>query len=268
MTQQSSRLCMFCGSGKLTKEHIWPAWAAEHLPDAHARDETTRLFMGGTVPTDDRTVTRQGSIKHKKLRVVCGPCNNEWMSKIEDDAKPVLLPMLLGQNLFLEEKAQGLLARWVALKVMVAEQSRPADAVISQEERQAFMMQRTIPNGLKIEIAQCGEPPWDTALDRHAAHLFPVDKRPADLVAAASRKNIQTTTFGIGQLLVHCIVRAADSIDLASLVAFSTPLVNVWPLTGSAIVWPPSFRLSAAEGHRVATRMNTLTSSGTVKYLA
>jgi hypothetical protein len=65
-------------------------------------------WKGSTAKT--QTVSRPGGLKRKKLRVVCEPCNNEWMSVIENDAKRVVLPMMLGQSLFLEEAAQPPLA--------------------------------------------------------------------------------------------------------------------------------------------------------------
>jgi hypothetical protein len=265
MARKQSRKCIFCARGNLSKEHFWPAWATEHLPDAVAREETLQIAEGAVAQT--RTMSRPGSLKHKKLRLVCEPCNNEWMSVIENDAKRVVLPMLLGQSLFLDEGAQRMLARWIALKVMVVDQSRPDDAVIGSEERKAFMEQGTVPERLYIELARCGVSPWNVAMARQTANLFPMEMQPSDLAAAAGRKNIQTTTFGIGQLVIHCIARAADAVNLAEMVVFSKPLIKLWPLTGSAIIWPPK-PLAAWEVNNVALRMDTLTKSGKVNYIA
>jgi hypothetical protein len=265
MAPKQSRKCIFCARGNLSKEHVWPAWAAEHLPDAVARDETLEIVAGSDAQT--QTNSRQGSLKHKKLRVVCASCNNGWMSVIESDAKRVVMPMMLGQGLFLDESAQRLLACWVALKVIVVDQSPPGAAVISPEERKAFMEQGAMPERLHIELASCGEAPWDTAMAKRTGNLFPMEKRPSDLIAAAGRKNIQTTTFGIGKLVVHSIARAADAVNLAEMVAFSKPLIKLWPLTGNAIIWPPK-PLAAWEVNNVALRMDTLTKSGKVNYIA
>jgi hypothetical protein len=265
MARKQPRKCIFCARGNLSKEHVWPAWAAEHLPDAVARDETLQTVVGSDAQT--QTDSRPGSLKHKKLRVVCASCNSGWMSVIENDAKCVVMPMMLGQCLLLDESAQRLLARWIVLKIMVVDQSPPEAAVISPEERKAFMEQGAMPERLHIELASCGEAPWDTAMAKRTANLFPMEKRPSDLIAAEGRKNIQTTTFGIGQLVVHCIARAADAVNLAEMVVFSKPLIKLWPLTGSAIIWPPK-PLAAWEVDNVARRMDTLTKSGKVNYIA
>jgi hypothetical protein len=151
---------MFCARGNLSKEHVWPAWAAEHLPAAVARDETLQTVVGSDAQT--QTNSRPGSLKHKKLRVVCAFCNSGWMSVIENDAKYVVMPMMLGQGLLLDESAQRLLARWIALKIMVVDQSPPDAAAISPEERKAFMEQGAMSERLHIELASCGEAPWDT----------------------------------------------------------------------------------------------------------
>jgi hypothetical protein len=199
---RTPRKCIFCERGNLSKEHFWPEWAADHLRDSSARKETLEITSKGAAE-QTQTVSRPGSLKHKKLRLVCQLCNNEWMSVIENDAKRVVLPMLLGQSLFLEENAQRLLARWIALKVMVVDQSRSEHAIIGLEERKAFMQQGVMPDHLQIELARCGQSPWDLAMARRTANLFPMEKRPKDLIGAAHRQNIQTTTFGIGQLVVH-----------------------------------------------------------------
>jgi hypothetical protein len=262
MAPKHSRKCIFCARGNLSKEHFWPAWAAEHLPGGLARKETFEISNASTART--RTVSRPGSLKHKKLRLVCEPCNNEWMSVIENDAKRVVLPMLLGQSLFLEESAQRLLARWIALKVMVVDQSRPHHAVIGSQERKAFMEQGTMTDHLHIELARCGASPWNLAMARRTANLFPMEKRREDLVGG---QNVQTTTFGIGQLVVHCIARAADAVNLVKMIAFSKPLIKLWPLTGSALIWPPK-PLTAGEVHQVAARLDTLIKSRKINYIA
>jgi hypothetical protein len=129
------------------------------------------------------------------------------------------------------------------------------------------MDHQTLPEGLSIELACCGQPPWDTAMANGFANLFPMEKRPSDLVVARNRKNIQTTTFGIGKLVAHCIARSPDAIDLAKMVTFSKALLTLWPLTGSALVWPPK-PLVASEVSRVAARLNAVIKGGKVNYIA
>lgn len=257
------RWCAFCAGGNLSKEHIWPSWAAEHLPDAPVRSEMVRLQRGPRTTTDN--LSRPGSLKHKKLRVVCETCNNGWMSVLENDTKRIVLPMMTGQSLFLDASAQKLLARWIALKVIIIEQARPEDAVITAPERVAFMEHQTMPEGLSIELAYCGKPPWDTAMAHHSAILFP--KLPPDVASVPrDRKNIQTTTFGIGKLVAHCIARSSDAINLFEMVTFSKPLLTLWPLTGAALIWPPK-PFEVVEVDRVASRLDTLTKSGKVNYV-
>ena len=45
---------------------------------------------------------------------ICDPCNTGWMSRMEDDAKAILDPMIRGQSRVVGRDEQRLLAAWVA----------------------------------------------------------------------------------------------------------------------------------------------------------
>lgn len=86
---------MFCGqTGKMTKEHAWPQWLG--------RDATVEprrhTYTSGFHRSDDDTLTekpnqavhRNGSVLTQVVREVCATCNNGWMSRLEEGARPLL----------------------------------------------------------------------------------------------------------------------------------------------------------------------------------
>src|ERR1700677_4836142 len=85
--------CAFCPhTAKLSAEHIVSAWMDE-------------LFVGPvkTKITDTAGFVREwkSSELDWKAKVVCGPCNNTWMSEIESKhAKPVMTPLIKGDSAF------------------------------------------------------------------------------------------------------------------------------------------------------------------------
>lgn len=94
--------CLFCGRPwsqvRKSKEHILAQWMQKHeseLLTASQRsyssgfdlDDQAREFV--ELPT--LVGTKKSSLLTLKTRDVCRPCNNGWMSRLEDAAEPVIL---------------------------------------------------------------------------------------------------------------------------------------------------------------------------------
>jgi hypothetical protein len=85
-----ARQCAFCGSTEnLSKEHVWPKWAAEHLSGNDDTFTVSRQFEGDGFERQDPQ-----SWDHKPfdwtVKAVCKPCNNGWMGSLEVKAKNAL----------------------------------------------------------------------------------------------------------------------------------------------------------------------------------
>jgi hypothetical protein len=109
--------CLFCGasgSGTLTNEHVNPRWLLHHLglPDddmliqAVASSETGRLVESPRIQSSFNFV----------LGRVCGHCNNGWLRRLENAAKPLLIS-LMDQHRTLESMSvheAALIGKWAA----------------------------------------------------------------------------------------------------------------------------------------------------------
>jgi|GEM_PF-2471915 len=109
----------------MSKEHFWPAWLQQHLTTSVSDKRKTELLSSdskapATLKMSDE---RSGNLISKKFRVVCTTCNNGWMSNLEERIKPILLPAVKGKSVVLDDSDISHLARWVVMKVMVAEHS-------------------------------------------------------------------------------------------------------------------------------------------------
>ena len=66
-----------------------------------------------------------------RLKDVCETCNNGWMSKLEEDAKPIILDLIRNQrdlsNLNVEER--GILAAWAGKTAVIESRAVGADAL-------------------------------------------------------------------------------------------------------------------------------------------
>lgn len=208
--------CIFCAKvGSLSKEHLWSEWTHElvRLPTAQHAHAWTHVVGSKTHGEISRTTKdRQGHITTKQLRVVCKTCNETWMSQIEEAAKPILIPLILGRAGRLDQEVQAKLATWVTLKVMVAEQNKREEAVFSEEERNLFMRERAIPSGVSIWIARCFSPLWRNAFLRCSGQLAFSATLPPTVIPTTERKNVQTSAFGIGELFVYTMISRAEGI--------------------------------------------------------
>ena len=183
--------------------HEGPVWSTPLLGISRAEKNTERLFtMQNTLLIGPpRTKTKPGHLRTKKLRVVCGDCNNGWMSALESAAKPTLTALITSQPRVLSPDDLGVLARWVALKVMVAECDVLDLAVTPPEVRKRFKADQQVPSDFRICIGQCGVDGWECGYHRHAAT---VGKSP--LVTPQHQfKNIHSVAIGIGDLFIFAM---------------------------------------------------------------
>ncbi len=250
--------CLFCGGNGLSKEHFWPQWASDLLGPratgaAYVEDFSVRTSKTGTTLSNTRK-QRPGHVVTKKLRIVCAKCNNEWMSVLESSVKPFVAPMMRGESLSLGGELQHLFVQWVSLKLLVAEQNRPAESIWGQGDRDAFLRERTIPTGMTVWIAQCYSNFWRNAYLRHAAILGKErDARPAD-----GRKNSQVTAFGIGELFVLAMASTANGVDLGSFFVFDERFLRIWPTSGEELRWPPPAPLTHELANQAAMAFEEL----------
>lgn len=133
-----ARRCIFCGNAPVTLEHVWPQWLLR------------RYRVTGLVRTGPRPVAFSKRSMEIAARCVCKPCNNGWMSELENRARPWLEPMVDGAPTVLDSAAQFAVAAWATKTAMVFEHtlSLPAtDIYWRQEERVAFQQPPHIPPG-------------------------------------------------------------------------------------------------------------------------
>jgi hypothetical protein len=158
-TISEPRECIFCNIRRtLTREHIWPAWVRGLIPrepippKGRADHKTTFETAPGLGRFDQGKLARAGELGDQKLKVVCKPCNNEWMSQLQEVAKPILTPRITGDwSATLSRDEQKILASWATMFTMVLEFAHPKTISISQAARSHFRLTREhdpLPNSL------------------------------------------------------------------------------------------------------------------------
>lgn len=248
------RTCIFCGGKGLTREHAFADWLRPYLRSAqpeHYFGDHDVLPSGGTASSIKKW---SGDPHSRRLRVVCRTCNEGWMSKLQQAAKPYLLPLVEGRSCVLGETAQSILAAWGAMSVMVSEHfARPSKRAISKEERQHLWLHGTPPETFKIWIGHYARLYW-------RGRWFYTSAGIADSEAELTKSstdgmpipNTQTTTYIIGQLYFH-VLSSPVTVLVKNTELDPQYFVRIFPpgRGNSMVAWPPP-SLSDSAAYAVA----------------
>lgn len=85
--------CAFCGvPGRLTREDFTPKWLSRHI-NKHLPPEdkwqAVEIRFSGDRPYGERSRIVGGARAIKPV-IVCAPCNNGWMARLEQAFRPIL----------------------------------------------------------------------------------------------------------------------------------------------------------------------------------
>ena len=248
--------CIFCGSTKLSREHIFPRWLHPFMAPRGNRAATVRI----SVEHKDRIdlvddLRLSGALRDFQVKCVCGNysgcCNNEWMRNLEDRVRPIIEPVLRGERVRLSEGDQKVIATWAILKVMVMHHR-----FVHHTQRKQMRAKSEPPRRWNVWIANYGGRTTDGHwLVRPLGLDPPGSRRRPNRTGAVP--NAHATTQIINNLLVHVVKLPMDDFgvnwkwkDHAGAPLRGTVL-RIWPPTGHSIIWPQK-ALTAREAMIVA----------------
>lgn len=232
-------LCIFCDErGARAREDIIPRWIANELGG-----ESPFFIDHGVVYAPDgglaqRKTSRPGSLMALKLRDVCARCNNEWMSRLEERAKAVLLPMIRGRATVLDQTGQRIVAAWGQLKLISLD---------------AFYRDRGLPPSSAHEFTQCSQPSGRLKVavgelsDWSKGVRIPYTRWrwPTDPPADNTHPRLVRVVFGFGHLVVQVAQfepQAGPGYNLTK-AHDPTTLAQIWPQVTDQVRWPPPERI-------------------------
>jgi hypothetical protein len=125
--------CLSCGltSNTPSGEHVFSDWLLKELQCQELPMHFSRRYGDGTTSVH-RTGITIGSFRLKR---VCEGCNNGWMSRLEDRAKPILLPLMKGQRGIdsLQEDECRILAKWAGKTALIESRAIGAECPIDEK---------------------------------------------------------------------------------------------------------------------------------------
>lgn len=229
--------CIFCQDRvKLTREDFFPQWFRELYPAAsesgksrlnaevswHERDTDTGEIVTVIAPSK---LARPGDLADQTLRIVCGPCNNGWMSRLQQAAKPHLIPYIHGRWAKPSRATRQVISSWATMFAMVVEFGDEPSAVVPSIEREVFRRDQRPPIAAYVWAGRlAGDLPY--WFHRRSLRLT---LNPSDI---AGPPNAQITTIVLGHLLLQVYLTTSeltpfDPIDQCT----KHGLFPLWPLS-------------------------------------
>ena len=254
MGQQERARCAFCGGPGASHEHVFGEWLKKLFPNSakekHVRiSGRQRLAQSGKIVPSQITSIREGHAFTTTTRKICRKCNNGWMSKLEGEVAPILIPMIRDEPITLNAQAKLTLASWITKTVMTADTAEPNAMAITQAERTGLMETKRPPNQWQIWLARHSHTDgWETGLEHVAISL----QRPPINEKMLQTKNTQATTIGIGKLLIHVTSSTLPGYKIDPPEDVLPSLTRLWPMPDTDIAWPTSHALRNEDVDRIA----------------
>ncbi len=233
----------------MTEEHILAEWMHPHLPKVNdPKKQTARLVVrkDGVVEKKDPKA-QQGHTYTYRIKAVCKQCNSGWMSGTETSISQTLMPLLTGQNTILTVEGQAKLAFWLAMKALVIECDRPSDTALSQDVRDNFYRNHTIPQEMEIWISAHNIAEYYGYFWHRSLKV----KLEEQSFSAGCLKNVQTTILCAGRFFGFIFFNTVPGISFLPKRSVAEKLLRIWPIVGGDILWPP-VELNMTEAEELA----------------
>lgn len=156
------------------------------------------------------------------------------------------------------------LAKWVATKVIVGEHAEPQTALTPAIDREFLFKESRIPDYFRI-YAGIHSTKSDTGYFRHSATLSTINSGPEPPLLNGIHRNVQTTTFLFGRLIIFTI--SVRIHDLSPEELFHVKhMARLWPPLDQDVRLNEFRVLSDTDIHNLYQALNRLIASPKVRY--
>lgn len=224
------KTCIFCARRANTDEDVIPKWIPRLLRKQEGERVPMRTTRFGQEPHD-----QLAGESIQKVGSVCGQCNNGWMSRLEDDVKPILTPMMLGNAITLTAQQQERITTWLTKCAMMYESMATGEVFYNELDRHHFM--KTV-SPLSSAAVWLGQYIGGIRIISDY-RLLSRQQNPGGSV------KILVLTLALGKLALQLTsakwTKVIPRIELPTAVLADTEdlLVQVWPVNLIGVKWPP-----------------------------
>lgn len=251
--------CIWCGRPTNSGEHMFSRWTHRILPPRKTGRVTTAVsieHLDG--PQQHWTGKMPGQMRDWKINCVCGgtrsSCNSGWMKAIEDEAKPAMTPLIVGEEIRLLPTHQRIVATWAVLKNMIANHRS-----IPREHLDIMWRDHAPPpEGWGVWIGHFERMNWKPEWLTRLFTVLPDGEYAARPSPDVDFSNGSATTMVLNKLLIH-VGHGPDVHFGHRWEQFERPngqpvrgLFRIWPAVRETSVRWPSRALSDSDADAVA----------------
>ncbi|WNI20436.1 hypothetical protein [Streptomyces sp. ITFR-16] len=243
--------CLFCGENrKMTKEHTLARWMSKEFPElaqapVYSGSESEYDSPSGNGPKERIAGGRERTGPFtNQARVVCGDCNNGWMSGLEKAVREPLVRMIKGLPVVLTPERQKTVALWSAMKLMVIYfdthygGKRPPLEVIGLEDARSLYRDRALGPRMVMALSRyqsahgLSEPFYRTVFERmdHGRNMH-------SRIDPGGTGHSYQAVLKIGAFVAK-MIRVGEGVPMYQVPPDLPESVTVHPRWGKA-TWPP-----------------------------
>jgi hypothetical protein len=168
--------CIFCEGHPTTEEHVVADWVLR----AFARTKKPQFGLAGTMVAPGQ-MRLEAAEPISTARVVCQPCNNGWMSRIDNAAARVLRPLVQGKAVVdLASGAQRAVAGWIFKSALTFDALQSGNEGPLGGLRGDFAASHRAPPGCTVYLGPAPPVPFSLATVPEAAGLVMFGVRPTE----------------------------------------------------------------------------------------
>lgn len=232
--------CIFCdqpfGPGRpRSREHAAPNWCRNLLPDLGPA-----VHVHAVVTPGGRQDTEMG--ERDLFTTVCGdvcrPCNTGWMAELEESARPILTPLILGEARSSRYWRQSITATWAAKTAMVWDSVRPQHHVIPRDALHSLHRSQRLTYRQQVWTGRYVGAQPHHSFREVAAHVVGVVERELD---DPNEAHVYLAAITVGQLafvVYGHLLGVPNPHQLPS--AMGAKLAQIWPPESEVLNWPPA----------------------------
>jgi len=242
-----TRQCIFCGSGQLTKEDAFPKWLVQLLRSQQPSGSEPAIHRREAGPDGSIKSHESSSGSFTQVRQVCGECNNGWMSRLEEQAKEIMAPVIESlEHTQISTSDLVVIARWAIKTAFVYEFTRPTVRSSAPESRRVLARSDSLllPNIPPFYYVSIGALATPNSMPLRAGWV------QAKLGGSGDPTHMSCALF-MGHLVLHVWGGIAEIDGLQSRV-LPGKLQRIWPPSTSSVSWPPRTLLLEEETTLIA----------------
>lgn len=252
---QHQNFCIFCNGPGLSYQHVWPDWLKGILPRHHStrsqmlmRFRHLSLNRALIVPSVE---SHQGNILALKFKKVCRECNGGWISRLEQNLKPLVSNLILAEEAIVKHDVMTDLAAWAAIVSIMAEFDDTKTQAIPKADVEYIFQHRRPPPHWKI---MCGQYIGSRSAPTRYHHTSALAGNIHKINKIEHRKpNVQISIHILGKLIIYAASSTCHEFSIHTLEDNTTGgLAVIWPLPNTSHKWPPANSIDDTEVEFIA----------------